>query len=237
MKFWRICLLMMFLLGFFSGVLLCIVGLRLCQYQHFWIIDSEWLTNGFAGQEGPPVFLLKAWSRLLEGVGFYTTGSPESVCETFSDVNNPVRDEPVHKKAMAKFIEDTNQGTPGQGDSFSFRFFENVGAHFMATFNIPGLDVGLPIWLWTTLNVPNALDASQIRTLCHGNHMDVDPSPSALSKSTPFSFPSSGEIVATSNEKYKRNRKRKSSKNKSPTSASHVGDLSSLYELYWGLLG
>jgi hypothetical protein len=122
LKFWRSCLFVMFLLGIFSGVFLCIVGLRLCQYHHFWIIDSRWSTNHSIGREGPLVFLLKAWSHLLEGMGFYTTGSPESVCETFMDMNNPTRDEPVHKKVMAKFLEDTNQGTPSQGDSCAFPF-------------------------------------------------------------------------------------------------------------------
>jgi hypothetical protein len=153
LKFWRSCFLAMFLLGIFSGVFLCIVGLRLCQHHHFWIIDSRWSTNRSTGWEGPLVFLLKVWSHLLEGMGFYTTGSPESVCETFMDMNNPTRDEPMHKKVMAKFLEDTNQGTPSQGDSCAFPFFGNIGAPLMATLNIPGLNVGLPVWLWTTLNV------------------------------------------------------------------------------------
>jgi hypothetical protein len=159
-------------------------------------------------------------------VGFYTTGFPESVCETFSDMNNPTRDEPVHKNIMDKVLEDTNQGTPSQGDSCAFPFFGNVGAPLMATLNIPGLNVGLPVWLWTTLNVLNSLDASQISTLCHGHQIDVDPLPSSLVKSTPPPSPSSGESLATSNQKSKRNRKRKSKKKKSPTSASHVGDKS-----------
>jgi hypothetical protein len=216
----------MFLLGIFIGVFLCVVGLRLFQCHHFWIIDSGWLTNHSTGREGPLVFLLKVWSRLLEGVGFYTTGSPESVRETFMDMNNPTRDEPVHKNDMAKVLEDTNQGTPTQGDSCAFPFFGNVGAPLMATLNILGLNVGLPVWLWTTPNVSNSLDASQISTLCQGHRMDFDPSPSASTKFTSPPPPSSGESLATSNQKSKRNRKRKSKKKKSPTSASHVGDLS-----------
>jgi hypothetical protein len=115
-----------------------------------------------------PGISLESVERLLEGVGFYTTGSPELVRETFMDMNNPMRDEPVHKKVMAKFIEDTNQGTPSQGDSCAFPFFGNVGAPLMATLNIPGLNVGLPVWLWTTLNVPNSLDASHISTYVMG---------------------------------------------------------------------
>jgi hypothetical protein len=65
------------------------------------------------------------------------------VCERFLDMNNPTRDEPVHKNVMAKVIEDTNKGTPTLGDSCAFPFFGNVGAIFMATLNIPELNVGL----------------------------------------------------------------------------------------------
>ena len=126
----------MFLLGIFSGVMLCIVFLRFCLYHLFWIIDLWWLTNYSTCQEGPLVFLFKLWSHLLEGVGFYTTGSPESVCEIFLDMRNLLRDKPVHKNVMAKYIDDTNQGTPSQGDSCVFSFFGNIGDPLMATLNI-----------------------------------------------------------------------------------------------------
>jgi len=156
----------MFLLGIFIGVFLCVVVLRFFQCHNFWIIDSGCLTNHSIGREGSLVFLLKAWIRLLEGVGFYTAGSLELVRETFMDINNPTRDEPVHKKVMAKCFEDKNKGTPTQGDSCVFPSFGNVGAPLMASLNISGLNVGLTIWLWTTSNVVNSLDASEINTLC-----------------------------------------------------------------------
>jgi hypothetical protein len=127
LKFWRTCLLVMFLLGIFSGVMLCIVFLRFCLYHLFWIIDSWWLTNYSTGREGPLVFIFKLWSHLLEGVGFYTNGSSKSVHETFMDMKNPSRNELVCKKVMANFIKDTNQGTPSQGDYCSFPFFRNIG--------------------------------------------------------------------------------------------------------------
>jgi hypothetical protein len=189
----------MFLLGIFSGVFLCRVGLRLCLYHFFWIIYSRWLINRSTGQEGPLIFLLKVWSHLLGGMGFYITNSPESVYERFSDMNNPTRDEPMHKNVMAKVIEDTNQGTTALGDSCAFPFFGNVGAIFMATLNILELNVGLPVWLWTTMNALNSLDASHIRTLCHGHRMDADPLPYELAKSTSPPCPSSGESPTTSN--------------------------------------
>jgi hypothetical protein len=89
--------------------------------------------------------------------------------DTFSYMNNPTWDEPMHNNIMAKHLEDTKQGTPTQGDSHDFPFFVNVGSPLMEILNIPGLNFVLLVWLWTTLNVPNTLNASNIRTLCHGN--------------------------------------------------------------------
>jgi hypothetical protein len=148
------------------------------------------------------------------------------VCETFTDLNDPAREEPVHNIFMEKFPDDTNQGTPSQGDSCAFPFFGNVGVPFMATLYILGLNVGLLVWLGTTPNVTNSLDASQLRTLCHGHHVDVPLS----TKSSPPPSAFSSESLATSNRKSKQNRKRKNKKNKSPTSVSHVGDRSSTFE-------
>jgi hypothetical protein len=225
MRICKICLLVMFLLGIFIGGILCVFFLRLFLCHLFFIIDSEWLTNHSSSQEGPLVFLLKVWSHLLEGMGFNTTGSPNSVRENFMDMKNPTRDEPMHNNDMAKFLEYTNQGIHSQGDSFTFPFFGNVGAPLMATLNIIGLNVGLLVSFCTTLNVTNSIDSSQIRTLCQGHRTCIDPSPSTYAKFTPPS-PSSGKILDSSNKKYKRRRKRMSKKNKSPTYASHIGNLS-----------
>jgi hypothetical protein len=139
------------------------------------------------------------------------------------DLNDPARGEPVHNIFMDKVLDDTNQGTPLQGDSFAFPFFENVGVPLMATLYIPGLNVGLSVWLGTFPNVPNDIDASQTRTLCHGHNVDV---PSSM-KSSPPPSPASSESTVTSSRKSKQNRKRLNRKKKSPTSASHVGDGSS----------
>jgi hypothetical protein len=126
---------------------------------------------------------------------FDTTGSSELVCEIFTDLNDPTRGEPVHKIFMAKVPNDTNQRAPSQGDSCVFPFFGNFGVPLMATLYIPRLNVGLPVWLGTIPNVPNALDASQLSTLCHGNHVDV----SSLEKSSPPPSLAFGESTITSN--------------------------------------
>jgi hypothetical protein len=52
------------------------------------------------------------------------------------DLNNPARGEPVHKIFMDKVPNDTNQGTPSQGDSCAFPFFGNIGVPLMATLYI-----------------------------------------------------------------------------------------------------
>jgi hypothetical protein len=82
------------------------------------------------------------------------------VCETFINLKDLARGEPVHKIFMAKVVDATNQGNPLQGDSCAFPFFRNVGVPLMATLYIPGLNVGLPVWLGTIPNVLNSLDAS-----------------------------------------------------------------------------
>jgi hypothetical protein len=128
---------------------------------------------------------------------FDNTGSSESVCETFTDLNDPTKGETMHKIFMAKFPDDTNQGTPSQGDSFTFPFFGNIGVPLMATLYIPGLNVGLPVWLGTIPNVPNSLDSSHLITLCHGHPVDV----SSSTNSSPPPSPASGESTFTSNQK------------------------------------
>jgi hypothetical protein len=130
---------------------------------------------------------------------FDTTGSSKLVCETFTDLNDPARGEPVHNIFMAKFPGDTNQGAPSQGGSCAFPFFGNVGVPLMATLYILGLNVGLLVWLGTIPNVPNSLDASQLRNLCTGNPVDV----SSSTNSSPPPSPTSSESTVTSNHKSK----------------------------------
>jgi hypothetical protein len=119
---------------------------------------------------------------------FDNTGLPLSVCENVTDLNDPTR---------TKVPDDTNQGTPLQGDSCAFPFLGNVGVPLMATLYILGLNVGLPVWLGTIPNVLNSLDTSQLITLSHGHPVDV----SSSTKSSPPPYPASGESTVTSNRK------------------------------------
>jgi hypothetical protein len=145
------------------------------------------------------ILLLRNMEPPLYRHCFDNTGSPELVCENFMDLNDPKKGEPMHKIFMAKVPGDTNQGANSQGDSCAFPYFGNVGVPLMATLYIPGLNVGLPVWLGTIPNVPNSLDASQLSTLSHGHPVDV----SLSAKSSPPPSPTSGESTVTSNWKSK----------------------------------
>lgn len=125
---------------------------------------------------------------------------------------------------MTNIPVESNQGTPPKWDHCAFPFFGNVGTPLMATLNIPGLTIGLPIWLWSTLNILNVIEASHMTVLFQGYRMGVNCSCFAPNKSRlPLSPPSC-------NNKSKKKRKRKNKKKNSslhessPTSSSHVGD-------------
>ena len=50
-------------------------------------------------------------------------------------------------------------------DSRDVPFTENVGVPLIATQNLPGFTLGIPVWLFSTLTFMNSLDASQPSTL------------------------------------------------------------------------
>ena len=52
----------------------------------------------------------------------------------------------------------------------------NVGVPLMATLNLPGFTLGLPVWFFSTPTVLNALDASQVSSLYHGHQNTASPS-------------------------------------------------------------
>ena len=100
---------------------------------------------------------------------------------------------------VAKYIEDTNQGTPLQVNPYAFPLFGNIYAPLIATFNIPRFTLGLLIWLFSTANVPKALDASQIRTLFQDHSINVSPLFSSPMTYVPLPFSSSVVSVSPSN--------------------------------------
>ena len=55
---------------------------------------------------------------------------------------------------MATPSSTTNQEVLSQGEPFVFPSFGNVGPPFMATLSLPGLTIGLTIWLFSNSMIP-----------------------------------------------------------------------------------
>jgi hypothetical protein len=139
---------------------------------------------------------------------------------------------------MASVPRMTNEGTPAPGEPFVFPSYENIGPPHITTLSLPGLTIGLPIWLFSTQVIPNAVNASFTRTSPQEYQPHVDPSPSSpvrssspslLAMSPSVSSSSSGESFEASNSMNKKKKKRKIKKNKykraskAPTTVKHVG--------------
>ena len=102
---------------------------------------------------------------------------------------------------MAMFLDFTNQGIPVEGNPGHFPAFGNVGAPYMATLSLPGLTIGLPVWLFSTSVVPCDLTSIQPSPPPERNHVDskVDLSPSSpVSPSSSSTSPS--ESLDSSNQ-------------------------------------
>ena len=130
---------------------------------------------------------------------------------------------------MDKVPKNTNHGTPLQGGLCGFPGFGNVGVPLMATLSLPGFTIGLPVWLFSTLVVLNAPDASQESTLYQEHQNNQDPLPSSLVTSASSLSTSSGKKIVPSSRSSKRNRRKKNKKhmkNKGgtqPTTDGQVG--------------
>ena len=77
----------------------------------------------------------------------------------------------------------------------------------MATLSLPGLTVGLPVWLFSTSLVPNVITTGQEVPPLEQHHVEskVDLSPSSL-VSTSSSSTSPGESLDSSNQVARRRR-------------------------------
>ena len=86
----------------------------------------------------------------------------------------------------------------------------NVGVPLMATLNLPGFTLGIPVWFFSTPTVLNAPDASQVSSLYQGHQNTASPSPVV---DYPPHSTSCGESIDTINRQYKRSKRRKNRKN------------------------
>lgn len=114
---------------------------------------------------------------------------------------------------METFPESINQGLPLDGNPGHFPSFGNAGAPDMAMLSLPGLTIGLPIQLFSTLVVPSVLTLVLQSPSFELRQDDsrVNPLPSSPI-SSPSSSASPGESSKSSNheaKKKKRNMKKK----------------------------
>jgi hypothetical protein len=129
----------------------------------------------------------------------------------------------------------TNEGTPFPGEPFFFPSYGNIGPPHIATLSLLGLTIGLPVWLFSTQVITNAVSASFVSTSPQEHQPHVDPSPSSpvrsssLARSPSISSSSLGESSEASNLVNKKKKKRKIKKKKDkqgskpPTTIKHVG--------------
>jgi hypothetical protein len=61
---------------------------------------------------------------------------------------------------MASIPEMANEGTSAPEEPFVFPSYGNIGPSHIATLNLPGLTIGLPVWLFSTQVISNAVSAS-----------------------------------------------------------------------------
>jgi hypothetical protein len=139
---------------------------------------------------------------------------------------------------MVSVPEMTNEGTSAPGEPFVFPSYGNIGPPHIATLSLPGLTIGLPVWLFSTQVILNAVSASVTSTSPQEHQPHVDPSPSSLvrssspsslTRSPSVSSSSSSESSEASNSVNKKKKKRKNKKkkikqgSKPPTTVKHVG--------------
>jgi hypothetical protein len=132
----------------------------------------------------------------------------------------------------------TNEGTSAPGEPFVFPSYGNIGPPHIATLSLPGLTIGLSVWLFSTQVIPNVVSALVVSTSPQEHQPHVDPSPSSpvrssspssLARSPFVSSSSSSESSEASNPMNKKKKKRKIKKKKDkqgskpPTIVKHVG--------------
>jgi hypothetical protein len=139
---------------------------------------------------------------------------------------------------MASVPEKTNEGTPFPGENFVSPSYRNIGPPHIDTLSLPGLTIGLLVWLFYTQVILNAASSSVVSTPPQEHQTHVDPLPyspvrsssnSSLARSSSISSSSPSESSEASNwvDKKKKKRKNKKKKNKEgsklPNTVKHVG--------------
>ena len=93
----------------------------------------------------------------------------------------------------------TNQEVPSQGEPFVFSSFGNVGPPLMATLSLPGLTIGLPVWLFSSSVIPIPPCVSDVNSPSPEHQPLANPPSSSPDVSSPLSPSSLVESCSTSN--------------------------------------
>jgi hypothetical protein len=90
---------------------------------------------------------------------------------------------------MASVPGMTNEGTPFSREPFVFPSYGNIGPPYIATLSLPGLTIGLLVWLFSTLVISNAGVSDVSTPPTHQPHVDLSPSSPVRSPSISPSSP------------------------------------------------
>jgi hypothetical protein len=135
---------------------------------------------------------------------------------------------------MASNPGSTNGGTPSTGEPYTFPPFGNFGPPYVATLSLPGLTIGLPVWLFPTPVIPNppnvsvapnTLDVNTPPT--HKPHVDFSPSLPIKSPSISPSSPSESSKASSQVDQKKKKRKEKKKKSPKRTKTPTTSDVGS----------
>jgi hypothetical protein len=135
---------------------------------------------------------------------------------------------------MASNPRSTNGGTPSSEEPYTFPSFGNFGPPYVATLSLPGLTIGLPVWLFPTPVIPNppnvsvapnTLDVNTPPT--HQPHVNFLPSSSIKSPSISPSSPSERSKESSQVDQKKKKRKEKKKKSPKRTKAPTILDVGS----------
>jgi hypothetical protein len=131
---------------------------------------------------------------------------------------------------MASNPESTNGGTPSPREPYTFPSFGKFGPLYISTLSLPGLTIGLPVWLFPTpvisnppnvSTAPNTLDVSTPPT--HQPHVEFSPSSPikspSLSPSSPSESSKTNRQVDQKKKKQKEKKKKRPKRTKSPTTS------------------
>jgi len=109
-------------------------------------------------------------------------------------------------------MESTNQGILLGGNSSPFSSWGDIDASYMATLSLPGITIGLPVWLFSISVVQNTVIPQQSNQ--QPDDTEVTPSPSTSFVSPSNSSSSPGDTSDTKNQVAEKKKKVKEKKKK-----------------------